>query len=112
MDDEQFLTTRSVRSGGLPTGEIVAGKYCVESILGAGGIGTVYCVTNVSFEKEFALKVLDIKCAPNAVLVKRFLNEAKAAFSLNHPTQVKVHDFGILEFTKLPIYQGFFARAI
>ncbi len=97
MDEDQFQTIRQVRVDSLTLGEIVAGKYRVESVLGTGGMGVVYRVTNIFFEKEFALKLLDQRCTPNAVLVKRFQNEAKAAFSLNHPNLVKVHDFGILD---------------
>lgn len=97
MEEEQQRAAQSNWQGSLPPGEIVAGKYRIESILGVGGMGTVYRVTNIFFEKQFALKVLDLKGAPNAVLVKRFQNEAKAAFSLNHANLVKVHDFGILE---------------
>lgn len=97
MEEDQSQTMPLVHGDKLPTGEIVAGKYRIESVVGSGGMGTVYRVTNIFFEKEFALKVLDTKCAPNAVLVKRFQNEAKAAFSLNHPNLVKVHDFGIFE---------------
>jgi len=97
MEEEQFRTISAHGSAGLSAGEIVAGKYRIESVLGVGGMGTVYRATNIFFEKQFALKVLDVKCAPNAVLIKRFQNEAKAAFSLSHPNLVKVHDFGILE---------------
>lgn len=97
MEEEQFRTISSTGAGRLSAAEIVAGKYRIESVLGVGGMGTVYRVTNIFFEKQFALKVLDVKCAPDAVLIQRFQNEAKAAFSLNHPNLVRVHDFGILE---------------
>ena len=78
-------------------GEILAGKYRVISILGKGGVGTVYKVEQTFLKIELALKVLDGKGAFNDVQVRRFQNEAKATFSLSHPSLVKVHDFGILE---------------
>lgn len=77
-------------------GQIVGGKYKVLSILGRGGMGTVYLVEQVFLKKEFALKTLE-RHQISDVSVRRFQLEAKAASLLNHPNLVQVHDFGLLE---------------
>lgn len=78
-------------------GQIVAGKYEIISLLGRGGMGTVYRVRHILLSIEMALKTLDTKHLEDANATKRFQTEAKAAFSLQHPNLVKVHDFGVLE---------------
>lgn len=77
--------------------QMVAGKYEVISLLGRGGMGTVYRVRHILLNIEMALKTLDTKHLEDANASKRFQTEAKAAFSLQHPNLVKVHDFGVLE---------------
>ena len=76
--------------------EIVGGRYEVISLLGRGGMGLVYRVRQIFLDKEFALKMLD-KNSMTANGVRRFQQEAKATFSLKHPTIVAVNDFGVLE---------------
>lgn len=46
--------------------------------------------------REFALKTIDEKTI-SATAIRRFQQEAKASFSLNHPSIVAVNDFGVLE---------------
>ena len=76
-------------------GNILAGKYKIISILGTGGMGTVYRVQQVFLSKMLALKTLDSKQVSD-VLIRRFQVEAKAASSLSHPNLIQVHDFGLL----------------
>jgi len=78
-------------------GQIVAGKYEIVSLLGRGGMGTVYRVRHILLNMEMALKTLDTKHLSDVSTSRRFQTEAKAAFSLKHPNLVKVHDFGVLE---------------
>lgn len=78
-------------------GQIIGGRYKILSLLGRGGVGSVYLVEQVFLKQELALKVLDGKQILNDAQVRRFQMEAKAANSLNHPSLVMVHDFGVLE---------------
>ncbi|CAN5525034.1 hypothetical protein BH10CYA1_BH10CYA1_32240 [soil metagenome] len=78
-------------------GQIIGGRYKILSLLGRGGVGCVYLVEQVFLKQELALKVLDGKQILNDAQVRRFQIEAKAAHSLNHPSLVMVHDFGVLE---------------
>ena len=77
-------------------GQVVGGKYKIVSLLGRGGIGSVYKVEQFLLQQNFALKTLNSQKASDQ-LIRRFQNEARAASSLSHPNLVKVIDFGLLE---------------
>ncbi len=74
---------------------MLGGKYKVVSMLGVGGMGSVYRVEQVFLHKEFALKTLSSPRTSDASL-RRFRVEAKAATLLNHPNLMQFHDFGVL----------------
>lgn len=77
-------------------GLIVGGKYKIITLLGRGGIGSVYKVEQIFLAQQFALKTLNAQRASDQ-LIRRFQNEARAASSLSHPNLVKVIDFGLLD---------------
>lgn len=77
-------------------GSTVDGKYRVEERLGQGGMGSVYRVTHLYLNKQFALKAISSHVESD-VAVQRFQQEAKTATLLSHPSLVQVHDFGVLE---------------
>jgi len=68
------------------------GGYEVLSVLGRGGMGTVYKALQLSMEREVALKVLSHKLSGDKTYVERFLREARAAAALNHPNIVRIFD--------------------
>jgi serine/threonine-protein kinase len=70
------------------------GNYRLEDILGRGGMGTVYSGEHVYIGRKVAVKVLHPRFAKYDDAVKRFLREARAASSINHPNIVDVTDFG------------------
>jgi serine/threonine protein kinase len=77
-------------------GHVIGGKYKILSILGSGGMGTVFRVQQVFLNKDYALKRLE--CGKiSDVAIRRFQMEARAASLLNHPNLVQVHDFGLLD---------------
>jgi len=75
-------------------GQIVAERYRIVRLLGQGGMGKVYEVENVFLQKRFALKVLG---SQKESALRRFRLEAKAASRLDHPSLIKVHDFGLID---------------
>ncbi|MBS1953778.1 MAG: serine/threonine protein kinase [Cyanobacteria bacterium SZAS-4] len=77
-------------------GDVLDGRYRVESVLGSGGMGMVYRVTQMFVDKQFALKTI-IKGQLSEVKIRRFQQEARAVFALDHPNIVAVKDFGIIE---------------
>ena len=68
------------------------GHYKIESKLGEGGMGVVYKARDTHLDRPVAIKVLSSQAVANADRRRRFVQEAKAASALNHPTIVTVHD--------------------
>jgi serine/threonine protein kinase len=90
----------SANAGGRSVGvfepeTVIDGKYKVLSVIGRGGMGTVYRVEQIFLRKEFALKTIHGEFNESAW--RRFELEAKAASKLDHPNTVRVSDFGLLE---------------
>src|SRR6476469_6155008 len=76
----------------LATGEVVADKYRIERLLGAGGMAGVYAAINVRTDRRVALKwILPALATSNEVLA-RFRREALAAGRINHPNVVTIFD--------------------
>lgn len=69
-------------------------RYRILSPLGAGGMGEVYLAFDESLERNVALKVLPRLSVRDPELIRRFVQEAKAASSLNHPNIVTIHEVG------------------
>ncbi len=78
-------------------GEVLAGKYRVERVLGIGGMGVVVSAKHVQLEQMVALKFLLPGSLESAEAVERFLREAKAAVRLKSEHVAKVTDVGKLE---------------
>ena len=75
-------------------GKLIAGKYRLESILGRGGMGTVYRATHSWTGRGVAVKCLHQEHAHDAASVSRFLREARSAAAVRHPNAVDVLDMG------------------
>ena len=76
------------------------GGFLVESILGQGGMGTVYRAVQESLQRPVALKVIRndvVKQAGSEEFIQRFQREARIAASFTHPNSIAVHDFGQLD---------------
>ncbi len=70
------------------------GPYEIVSVLGEGGMGTVYRAHDGRLGRDVAVKVLRAELLGDEDHQKRFLQEARAASALNHPAIVTVHDIG------------------
>jgi serine/threonine protein kinase len=68
--------------------------YKIHSKIGAGGMGEVYLATDTLLERKVALKVLPSDVTSRGHRIRRFLQEAKAASSLNHPHIITIHEVG------------------
>jgi serine/threonine protein kinase len=77
--------------GLLRPGELVDGKYRVDELLAAGGMGAVYRATRTVSGKIVALKWLLPSVERSAA---RFVREARAAARIDHPNVVDVYDLG------------------
>ncbi len=72
----------------------VFGNYRIVRLIGEGGFGEVYLAENPLIDRRVAVKVLHAALAQDAELVRRFLNEARAASAIRHPNIVEVFDAG------------------
>jgi serine/threonine protein kinase len=68
--------------------------YRIISAIGAGGMGQVYKAQDLTLERTVALKILPPELVRNDERVRRFMQEAKSASSLNHPNIVTIHEIG------------------
>ena len=75
-------------------GRIIANRYRIESLLGAGAVGAVYKATHVDLPRSFAIKVLHPHFRADAQLMASLRAEARAASLLDHPNVTAVQDFG------------------
>ncbi|MFF0491287.1 serine/threonine-protein kinase [Nocardia sp. NPDC004068] len=72
----------------------VIGGYLIQSVLGAGGMGTVYLAKHPSLPRMDALKVLSPHLSADAEFRGRFEREANLAAGLDHPNIVSVYNRG------------------
>jgi serine/threonine-protein kinase len=78
-------------------GDIIAGKFRVERVLGVGGMGIVVLATNIALEQRVALKFLLPESAGHPEVAARFAREAMAAAKIQSEHVAKVLDVGRLE---------------
>jgi eukaryotic-like serine/threonine-protein kinase len=71
-------------------GSLLAGRYRVESRLGAGGMASVWLCHDERLDRPVAVKRLHADSPRDAE--RRFLREAKLGASMNHPNLVSVFD--------------------
>jgi serine/threonine protein kinase len=82
---------------GLPqTGDIIAGKYQVESVLGQGGMGVVVAARHLGLRQRVAIKCLLPEGLRMPGARERFLREARAAAAIQSEHVARVIDMGVL----------------
>ncbi|HEX9083943.1 MAG TPA: protein kinase [Gemmatimonadaceae bacterium] len=70
------------------------GKYRIIELVGEGAMGVVYRAHDSILDRNVAIKVMNDSIARQDDLRKRFLHEAQAAASLQHPNVVCIYDLG------------------
>ncbi|WP_437877173.1 protein kinase domain-containing protein [Sorangium sp. So ce513] len=78
-------------------GDVIAGKYQVEGIVGGGGMGVVLSAVHVSLRQRFAVKFLVPAATQLPDAVARFLREAQSAVAIQSEHVTRVFDVGTLE---------------
>jgi eukaryotic-like serine/threonine-protein kinase len=77
-----------------PIGQLLDGRYLVESQIARGGMATVYMTRDVRLERTVALKIAHPELARDREFVERFIGEARAVARLSSPNVVAVFDQG------------------
>ncbi|MEO7731433.1 MAG: serine/threonine-protein kinase [Kofleriaceae bacterium] len=78
-------------------GDVLAGKYRVDKILGIGGMGMVVAATHLELDQRVALKFMLPGSIESSDSAARFLREARAAGRLNSDHVCRVMDVGRFE---------------
>jgi tetratricopeptide (TPR) repeat protein len=73
------------------------GRYEVRSLLGSGGMGSVYLAYDTQLDRLIALKVPHVETSEDAELLDRFWAEAHAGAGISHPNLCAVYDFGEID---------------
>ncbi|WP_437496122.1 serine/threonine-protein kinase [Sorangium sp. So ce1099] len=78
-------------------GDVLLGKYRVESVLGRGAMGLVVAARHLALDDRVAIKVLLPRYVRDPEILQRFLREGRAAVRIRSRHVVRVADVGTLE---------------
>ena len=81
---------------GIREGDVLAGKYRAERVLGVGGMGVVVAARHLQLEERVAIKFLLPHLFADQGAVSRFLREARAAVKIKSEHVARVFDVGTL----------------
>ncbi len=82
---------------GVREGDVLAGKYRVDRVLGAGAMGIVVAAHHVQLDRKVAIKFLLPAMLQEAEAVGRFSREARAAAKIRSEHVAQVLDVGTLD---------------
>jgi serine/threonine-protein kinase len=86
-----FTCGRSLSA--LTQGDVIAGRYKIEGVLGKGGMGMVYKAHDRMLDETVAIKVLRGEFANTPEMLKRFKQEIKLARRVSHRNVCRIHEF-------------------
>ena len=87
--EDRFVT--NTRSPG--PGDVIGG-YRLASLLGRGGMGSVFRAIQLNLDRMVALKIMLPEYAARPGAAERFAREAKVSAALRHPNAIEVFDYG------------------
>lgn len=88
---------RALSVGRALIGRVFANRYKIISLIGEGGMGTVYLAEHMLIGRQVALKNLHPELASDAKAVARFQLEARTAAATRHENVVEILDLGYSE---------------
>ena len=123
--DETIITggegTRQTRADGwgdhpeLEPGAMLAHRYEILSVLGTGGMGSVYKAQDKELDRLVALKVIRPELARNPAIVERFKQEIRLSHKVTHRNVVRMYDLsedGGMRFVTMEMVAGRDLRSI
>ncbi|MDR0338245.1 MAG: serine/threonine protein kinase [Planctomycetaceae bacterium] len=84
-------------------------QYKILGHLGSGGMSSVYLAEHTLMQRRVAIKVLPRKRLEKSIYLERFIREAQAIASLDHPNIVRAHDIdheGDLHYIVMEYFPG------
>jgi serine/threonine-protein kinase len=81
----------------LPVSGLVAGKYEVVGLIGRGGMGSVWEGRHASLGTRVAIKFIDPEYAESKEAQSRFVNEARAAATIQTKHAIQIYDHGVTD---------------
>ena len=76
-------------------GTVILGRYRLDSVLGRGGMGSVWRAEHLQLRSPVAVKLLDPSISSDEQMLARFMREAQSAASLRSPHVVQIFDYGV-----------------
>jgi len=80
----------------LEPGTVLGNRFRVERKLGEGSMGAVLAATDLTSNRQIALKLMRTAVAGRAEMLERFEREAEVLRSIDHPSVVSIEDAGML----------------
>jgi serine/threonine-protein kinase len=74
-------------------GRTIGGRYQIETLLGQGGMSSVFRATDPNLHRSVAVKLIHSHLSADPEFVRRFEQEAAAVAQLRHPNIIQVYDF-------------------
>lgn len=101
-------------------GQTFAGRFEIADLIGTGGMGRVYMARQHGLDRTVAIKTMKVEPTKGNAWILRFTREAQVTSRIDHPSVVKVHDFGqddatqthyiVMEFIEGMTAQGLVAK--
>ena len=101
----------SPSAGRFVTGTILAGRYRIVSLVGAGGMGEVYKADDLRLDHPVALKFLPETLSLSPAALSRFHAEVRIGRQVSHPNVCRIYDVGDVDGLNFPLPRWSRARA-
>ena len=93
----------------LQTGEVLADRYRIDVLLGAGGMGAVYKAEDIKLGRVVAVKVIRRDLAADPSIMRRFKQELVLAREVTHQNVIRLYDIGEsngIDFITMELVEG------
>ena len=84
----------TIDPGNLTTGSRFADRYEIITVVGRGGMGTVYRAKDLELGQEVAIKTLRPEFLVDDTILERFKSEIRLTYRITHKNVVRTHYFG------------------
>ncbi len=81
-------------TGALPAGTVIGGRFQIEALVGAGGLGHLYRSLDTKTQKPIAIRILAPDIAADEPTLDRLREQVKAASALQHKNVASIFGMG------------------